>query len=123
MSLESIGSVVAVPAVPAVGRAAVSAAGNAVPADVTPDGQQAVERSSAARRAAVEQASRDLASHYSSNSNTNLKFRVDDASGDTVVSVVDSQSGELLRQIPSDEALRIARWIGSLRGGLLQEKV
>lgn len=123
MSLESIGSVVAVPAVPAVGRAAVSAAGNAVPADATPDGQQAVERSSAARRAAVEQASRDLASHYSSNSNTNLKFRVDDASGDTVVSVVDSQSGELLRQIPSDEALRIARWIGSLRGGLLQEKV
>jgi flagellar protein FlaG len=37
-----------------------------------------------------------------------LEFRVDSASGKTVVTVRDSQTGDLIRQIPGDEVLRLA---------------
>jgi flagellar protein FlaG len=37
-----------------------------------------------------------------------LSFNLDEDSGQTVIRVVDSQSGELIRQIPSEEALAIA---------------
>jgi len=38
-----------------------------------------------------------------------LLFSVDDSSGHTVVRVVDSTTEEVVRQIPSEEALRISR--------------
>ena len=38
----------------------------------------------------------------------NLRFEVDEASGLTVVQVVESSSGEVLRQMPSEEMLRVA---------------
>ena len=37
-----------------------------------------------------------------------LRFRVDDASGRTVVTVVNPNSGEIIRQIPTEEFLQIA---------------
>jgi flagellar protein FlaG len=37
-----------------------------------------------------------------------LEFRVDAASGRTVVSVRDGQTGALIRQIPNEEVLRLA---------------
>ena len=37
-----------------------------------------------------------------------LSFNVDEDSGQTIIRVVDSGSGELIRQIPSEEALAIA---------------
>lgn len=43
-----------------------------------------------------------------------LSFSVDEASGKTVVRVVDPTDGQIVRQIPSEEALAIA---ASLRAG------
>lgn len=40
---------------------------------------------------------------------TQLKFRVDSDAGRVVVQVLDLQSGEVLRQIPREEALQLAR--------------
>lgn len=40
---------------------------------------------------------------------TQLKFRVDSDAGRVVVQVLDIQSGEVLRQIPREEALKLAR--------------
>ncbi len=37
-----------------------------------------------------------------------LSFNLDEDSGQTVIRVVDSETGELIRQIPSEEALAIA---------------
>ena len=37
-----------------------------------------------------------------------LRFRVDDASGRTVVTVLNPNSGEIIRQIPSEEFLHFA---------------
>jgi len=54
----------------------------------------------------------ELQSYVNSNGRE-LEFRVDESSGLTVVTVRNSQTGDLIRQIPSDEAVRIARALGS----------
>jgi flagellar protein FlaG len=38
----------------------------------------------------------------------NLEFSIDEASGKVVVKVIASESGEVVRQIPSEEALKLA---------------
>ena len=38
----------------------------------------------------------------------NLQFRYDDRSGRTVITVVDASTGDVIRQIPSDELLALA---------------
>jgi len=39
----------------------------------------------------------------------NLQFTVDEATGKDVVTVIDSESKEVIRQLPSEEALELAR--------------
>lgn len=51
-----------------------------------------------------------------------LEFTVDDSSGDTVVKVIDSETDKLIRQIPSDEILRIRDAVDTYRGILLETK-
>lgn len=43
-----------------------------------------------------------------------LQFRVDDDSGRHVVTVTDKLSGDVIRQIPSEEVLRLARNLSDL---------
>ncbi len=45
---------------------------------------------------------------YLSNSQRSLNFRVDDVSGRPVITVINPENGEIIRQIPSEEALRVA---------------
>ncbi len=46
-------------------------------------------------------------------SGRSLQFSVDDGSGQVVVKVVDETTGEVIRQIPNEEFLRIAKSIQS----------
>jgi len=46
---------------------------------------------------------------YLRSSGRNLSFSVDTQSGLTVVSVKDAATGDVIRQMPSEEALRLAR--------------
>jgi flagellar protein FlaG len=55
--------------------------------------------------------------------NKALQFRVDDASGRMVVSITDAETGEVIRQVPGEEALRMAERIDANIGALLDEKV
>ncbi len=50
---------------------------------------------------------------------TSLKFEVDDDSGRTLVKVIDQDSGEVLRQIPSEATIRIARSLDKMIGHLV----
>lgn len=52
----------------------------------------------------------------------NLQFSVDTESGKTVVKLIDAKSQEVLRQIPSEEMLAIARALGRLQGMLVSQK-
>lgn len=46
---------------------------------------------------------------YFQNEQRNLEFNVDDDAGLTVIRVVDRESGDLIRQIPEDIFLRLAK--------------
>ncbi len=47
---------------------------------------------------------------------------MDDSTGKTVIKVVDSSTNELIRQIPSEEMLEIARALDRLQGLLIRQK-
>lgn len=51
-----------------------------------------------------------------------LAFSVDASSGKTIVKISDKQTGEIIRQIPSEEMLEIARSLDKMQGMLLQQK-
>ena len=53
---------------------------------------------------------------------TTLAFQVDDTSKRFVVNVADISTGELIRQIPGDAVLRIARQLESLKGIIFDDK-
>ena len=53
----------------------------------------------------------------------NLGFRMDDAIHGPVITVHNTQTGEVLRQIPSETALKIAHSIDSLKGVLISKKI
>ncbi|QIE89005.1 flagellar protein FlaG [Pseudomonas nitroreducens] len=52
----------------------------------------------------------------------NLEFSVDDASGETVVKVVASDTGEVIRQIPSEVALKLAESLKEAGNLLFSER-
>jgi len=53
----------------------------------------------------------------------NLEFKVDDSTKQIVMSIVDKDTGEVIRQVPSKEMLALAKQIQEMRGksgGLIQ---
>lgn len=59
---------------------------------------------------------------FTQNIAQNLKFSVDEDTGKTVVKIVDTQTQEVIRQIPSEEAISIARTLDKIQGLLLNGK-
>lgn len=54
--------------------------------------------------------------------NRGLKFRVDEDSGRNVVTVVDNESGDIIRQIPTEELLKVISRLAEASGGLIDTK-
>ena len=52
-----------------------------------------------------------------------ISFSIDEASGVQVVKIVDKQSKEVIRQFPSEEAIRIAQALDNLQGVFVKDKV
>ena len=50
----------------------------------------------------------------------NLDFQLDDSTGRVVVKVTDSESGDVIRQIPSEEALKLAESLEEVRSLLFK---
>lgn len=85
--------------------------------DVQPVSEIAV----AARQASVEHlrgAAEEL-NRALRQSNRNLQFTVDSESNRVIVRLTDTETGELIRQIPSEDFLAISRAIGEYQQGLL----
>ena len=53
---------------------------------------------------------------------TGMRFEIDEDTHKVVVSIVDTKSGEVLRQIPSEEVLHIAKMITQFQGNLVSVK-
>lgn len=56
----------------------------------------------------VEKAVQDIQAFVDSNQR-NLNFSIDETTGDVVVKIVATLSGEVIRQLPSEEALKMAQ--------------
>jgi len=80
-----------------------------------------VEETTAASRAAVDQAARHIEDFVKSVGRS-LSFSVDASTGHQVLRVVDPNSGEVIRQLPADETLRIARSIDYFQNILVHQR-
>ncbi len=54
---------------------------------------------------------------------TNLRFEVDAGTGRTVIKVLDGRSGELLRQIPSEEVLALSASVARMTGVVVDQQL
>jgi flagellar protein FlaG len=50
-----------------------------------------------------------------------LRFSVDKESGDTVIKVIDSETDEVVRQIPSEELMALRRRLEEAAGVIFQD--
>lgn len=53
---------------------------------------------------------------------TNLQFSVDDDTGRIIVSVIDAETRQVVRQIPSEDVMRLARSLDRMQGLLVNGK-
>lgn len=81
--------------------------------DATQNAQSAPEQLKAAVKAAND---------FVSLVNNSLEFNVDKDTGMTVVKVIDKNTNDVIRQIPSEEMLAIAKALDTVKGLLLQQK-
>ncbi|MEH6826225.1 MAG: flagellar protein FlaG [Motiliproteus sp.] len=68
-------------------------------------------------------ASVDKLNQFMKEGQRSLAFSVDDSAEQVVVRVTDRESNELVRQIPTEEALAISEHLDSVMGMLFSEKV
>lgn len=61
-------------------------------------------------------------SDFIKQANNSLAFSVDDESGTTIVKVIDNDTKEVIKQIPSEEMLAIAKALDSIKGLLIHQK-
>ena len=66
---------------------------------------------------AIAAANRSVALHTSS-----VEFSVDPQHGTTIVRVVDKNTGQLIRQMPSEEMIEIAKALDQYQGMLIRRK-
>ncbi|PRA55787.1 MULTISPECIES: flagellar protein FlaG [Pseudomonas] len=74
------------------------------------------------QRVALEKAVTDIREFVQA-SQRNLDFSIDDTTGQVVVKVIATDSGEVIRQIPSETALKLAQNLSDASSLLFQSKV
>ncbi len=107
----------AAPATHLPGASAAAAAGSPPSAPVHPVAQQQPPASVEAAQQAAARINEFLKS-----SAANVEFTVDAASDQVIVRVVDSETQQLIRQMPTEEMLAISRALDRLSGLLLAQK-
>lgn len=99
--------------------------GNAKPPPGTPAETDPGKASATAQRPPSSQQLNDAVksmNDFVGNINSSLKFSVDDKTGQTIVKVMDNDTKEVIKQIPSEEMLAIAQAVDKLKGLLVQQK-
>lgn len=89
----------------------------AVAAQAEADQVEAEQRAPA--RGQVEQAVSSI-QEFVQSVRRNLDFQVDESSGRVVVKVTDSESGNVIRQMPTEEALKLAESLDEVRSLLFR---
>ena len=123
MAISSVGNPVAnlgtgtpQPAVPQGGAPAQQAARPEVKLQAPAPSQPPPER------AKIEQIVKELKQLVDPIVSNGLDFSIDDSTGKSIVRITDGETGELIRQIPSEEILAIAQSLDKMQGLLLRQK-
>lgn len=120
MSTTPLSPTPAIPALAAADRLAVSAPFAEAKEPVDPHDHNPMERF---EPEAAREALRALSLAFNA-SGTDLKFSVDALTGQTVVAVVRQSDGQVIRQVPSAVALRLAETLGQpLRGKWMDQTI
>lgn len=89
---------------------------------------QDVKKQPEPTKEALTQAGMDLSdavskiSNFISKISSEISFTVDETSGQRIVQVLDSQSKEVIRQIPSEEAIQLAQALDKIQGLFIKDK-
>lgn len=103
----------AAPTQPVEHKASKAEAKAATQAEVRMDAQEQQE--------SLKQALEDLNNQMKQNGR-NLNFKMDETLNRPIVTVVNSQTGEVVRQIPNEVVVRVAHNLADLKGMFLNEK-
>ena len=103
------------------GNAGAPAAVQAPPAQPRPEVQAVQQQTAPQEQENLEQTLQG-AQEAAEAAGANLQFTIDKDSGKTIVKVVDSQTSEVIRQIPSEELLALARSMSKTEGLLISQK-
>jgi flagellar protein FlaG len=98
-------------------NATISSSIQAVAQAVQPRGAGIAENLQGLRE--LMEVSASLISDFLSASQRGLAVSVHEQTGSFVLRVMNSSTGEMLRQIPSDEALRIMQYVGAMESALV----
>ncbi len=83
--------------------------------------QQAVQQNAEPSRAALQEALEEVREAITPVA-SNLQFSIDDDTGQTVIRIIDSSTDEVIRQIPSEEFIAIAKALDKLQGLLIRQE-
>lgn len=81
--------------------------------------QAAAEKQAAQPTPSQLQTAVDSINRAMKQSSSNVEFSIDNNTKQTVIKVVESQTGEVIRQFPSEAVIAIAKQIDSVQQGLL----
>ena len=109
-----------VPSTPAPSAAAPAVAPNAAPQTSAQKAAPAPQTEPAISVESIQELA-DRIGEQISIERRNLSFSVDDSTGNVVVQVIDAETDEVIRQVPSEEFQRLAQAIADLRDRLLDE--
>lgn len=87
-----------------------------------PDDVRAIKPVEPPRRAELEQAVSDIREFVQA-TQRNLDFSIDDSTGVVVVKVIATDSGEVIRQLPTEAALKLAESLSSAGSLLFDDKI
>ena len=108
---------------PTSGRTAPPAGANQAGAVAAAPAQSSATAPPATGSDEVRKAAQQVNAALKATSSSDLQFSVEGDNKNVVVRVVDSQTKELIRQIPSEEMVAISKAMDNLSGLLVQQKV
>ena len=109
-------------AAPTSGRTAPPVGTNPSSAAAATPVQSATAAAPPTRSDEVRKAAQQVNAALKATASSDLQFSVEGDNKDVVVRVVDSQTKELIRQIPSEEMVAMSKAIDNLSGLLIQQK-
>lgn len=122
MAIDQVGSAATAAAANLPGKAAPQRADASPPAvHAAPAAAPKPQQSAVSSLEQVQQAMKQVAEMVQAKA-SNLEFSIDKETGSTVVKIVDSQTQEVIRQIPAQEIIDIAHAVDKMQGLLVQQK-